>query len=160
MNMSTWAIRNPVPSLALFLVLLVVGLVSFGQLPVTRFPNIDLPIITVSVAQPGAAPLELTSQVTKPVEDAISSVTGVRHITSVATDSSAQITVEFELETDSDRALNDVKDALSGVRDELPDSISEPIVKRLDVTGLPIMTYAVSDPSRSIEELSYPTFPI
>lgn len=154
MNMSTWSIRHPVPPIALFLVLVVVGLFSFSRLPVTAMPNIDLPIVSVSIEQPGAAPAELTSQVIQPVEDSIASVTGVRHITSTATDSSASITVEFELETDSDRAVNDVKDAVSNVRAELPDSISEPIVQRVDVTGFPILTYAVSDPTQSIEALS------
>jgi len=155
MNMSTWAIRNPVPSIAGFLVLVIVGLFAFRSLPVTQFPNIDVPIINVSVAQAGAAPSELISQVTKPIEDSIASITGVKHITSVATDSSSVTTVEFELSTDSDRALNDVKDAVARVRAELPDSISEPLVQRLDVTGQAIMTYAVADPTRSIEDLSY-----
>lgn len=154
MNMSTWSIRHPVPPIALFLVLLVVGLFSFSRLPVTAMPNIDLPIVSVTIAQPGAAPSELTSQVVKPVEDSISSVTGVRHISSTATDSSASIIVEFELETDSDRAVNDVKDAVSNVRADLPESISEPIIQRVDVTGFPILTYAVSDPTQTIEGLS------
>ncbi|WP_372800388.1 efflux RND transporter permease subunit [Paracoccus seriniphilus] len=154
MNMSTWSIRHPVPPIALFMVLLVVGLFSFGRLPVTAMPNIDLPIVSVSISQPGAAPSELISQVVQPVEDSIASVTGVRHMTSTATDSSASITIEFELETDSDRAVNDVKDAVSNVRAELPESINEPIVQRVDVTGFPILTYAVSDPTQSIEGLS------
>lgn len=154
MNLSTWSIRHPVPPIAIFLVLLIVGLFSFMRLPVTAMPNIDLPIVTVSIGQPGAAPAELTSQVVKPIEDAIADVTGVRHISSTATDSAANVTVEFELETDSDRALNDVKDAVASVRSDLPDSITEPLVRRLDVTGMPILTYAVSDPTRSIEELS------
>lgn len=154
MNMSTWSIRHPVPPIAVFLVLLVVGLVSFRQLPVTNMPNIDLPIVRVTVGQPGAAPSELVSQVVQPIEDQISSITGVRHIGSTASDSLATITIEFELEVDSDRAVNDVKDAVSNVRSDLPDSIVEPVVRRLDVTGRPILTYAVSDPGRSIEELS------
>ncbi|MFI0475356.1 efflux RND transporter permease subunit [Paracoccus jiaweipingae] len=154
MNMSTWSIRHPVPPIAVFLVLLVVGLVSFRQLPVTAMPNIDLPIVRVSISQPGAAPSELVSQVVQPVEDQISSITGVRHITSTASDSAASIIVEFELEVDSDRAVNDVKDAVSNVRSDLPDGIAEPVVRRLDVTGRPILTYAVRDPGRSIEELS------
>ncbi|MDP0928382.1 efflux RND transporter permease subunit [Paracoccus onubensis] len=154
MNMSTWSIRHPVPPIAIFLVLLVVGLYSFFKLPVTAMPNIDLPIVSVDIGQPGAAPSELTTQVIQPVEDSIASVTGVRHISSTATDSMASITVEFELETDSDRAVNDVKDAVSNVRGELPESISEPIVQRVDVTGYPILTYAVSDPTQSIEGLS------
>ena len=155
MNMSTWAIRQPVPTLALFLVLCLIGLVSFGRLPITRFPNIDIPIITVNVAQPGAAPSELVSQVTQPIEDAVSSVTGVKHVTSQATDSSTSITIEFNLEADSDRALNDIKDAIAGIRSDLPDAISEPIIKRLDVTGQAILTYAVSNSNLSIEALSY-----
>ncbi len=155
MNMSTWAIRNPVPPIAAFLVLVVVGLFAFRGLPVTQFPNIDVPIITVNVGQPGAAPSELITQVTKPIEDSISAITGVKHQTSVATDSSSVTTVEFELSTDSDRALNDVKDAVARVRAQLPDSISEPVIQRLDVTGQAIMTYAVADASRSIEDLSY-----
>lgn len=154
MNLSTLSIRHPVPPIAVFLVLLIVGLFSFSRLPVTAMPNIDLPIVSVSIAQPGAAPSELTTQVIQPVEDSIASVTGVRHISSTATDSAAEITVEFELETDSDRAVNDVKDAVSNVRAELPESINEPIVQRVDVTGYPILTYAVSDPTQTIEGLS------
>lgn len=154
MNFSTLSIRHPVPPIALFLVLLIVGLYSFSRLPVTAMPNIDLPIVQVMIDQPGAAPAELTAQVIQPVEDSIASVTGVRHITATATDSTAMIVVEFELETDSDRAVNDVKDAVSNVRQQLPESISEPLVQRLDVTGMPILTYAVSDPTQSIESLS------
>ncbi len=155
MNMSTWSIRNPVPPIAMFLVFCVVGLVSFFRLPVTQFPNIDIPIVTVSVAQAGAAPSEMVAQVTKPIENAIAGITGVKHITSQVSDSVSATTVEFELSTNSDRALNDVKDAVARVRGTLPDSISAPDVQRLDITGIPIMTYAVTDPTRSIEELSY-----
>ncbi|WP_299360238.1 efflux RND transporter permease subunit [uncultured Paracoccus sp.] len=154
MNLSTWSIRHPVPPIAIFLVLLIVGAVSFLRLPVTAMPNVDLPIVTVTVGQPGAGPSELVSQVARPIEDSIAAVTGVRHISTTAMDSALTITVEFELETDSDRALNDVKDAVSNVRSDLPDSILEPIVRRLDVTGMPILTYAVSDQTRSIEDLS------
>ncbi|MDQ1900616.1 efflux RND transporter permease subunit [Paracoccus sp. WLY502] len=154
MNFATLSIRHPVPPVAIFLVLLIVGLYSFNRLPVTAMPNIDLPLVQVTINQPGAAPSELTSQVIQPVEDSIASVTGVRHITSTATDSAAVIVVEFELETNSDRAVNDIKDAVSNVRQQLPESINEPLVQRLDVTGMPILTYAVSDPTQSLESLS------
>ena len=154
MNLSTWSIRHPVPPIAVFLVLIVLGLVSFLRLPVTAMPNVDLPIVSVTVAQPGAAPTELISQVVRPIEDAIANVQGMRHISATASDGSASLTVEFELETDSDRALNDVKDAVASVRADLPQSITEPLVRRVDVTGMPILTYAVGDPTRSIEGLS------
>ncbi|WP_022702431.1 efflux RND transporter permease subunit [Pseudorhodobacter ferrugineus] len=155
MNMSTWAIRKPVPSLALFLVLCIVGMVGFFRLPVTQFPNIDIPIITISIGQAGAAPSEIANQIIKPIETAVSDVTGVKHVSATATDGVASITVEFALETDTDRALNDIKDAVTRARGDLPDSITEPNVQRVDVTGRAILTYAVSDPTRTIEELSY-----
>ncbi|WP_134727148.1 efflux RND transporter permease subunit [Paracoccus luteus] len=154
MNLSTWSIRHPVPPIAIFVVLVIMGMVSFMRLPVTAMPNIDLPIVSVTIGQPGAAPSELITQVVRPVEDSIASIVGVRHISSTAQDGAASITVEFELETDSDRALNDVKDAVAAVRADLPQSITEPLVRRVDVTGMPILTYAVSDPTMSIEALS------
>jgi hydrophobe/amphiphile efflux-1 (HAE1) family protein len=155
MNMSTWAIRKPVPSLALFLMLCIVGMVGFFRLPVTQFPNIDIPIITISIGQAGAAPSEIANQIIKPIETTVSDVTGVKHVSATATDSLASITIEFALETDTDRALNDIKDAVARARSDLPEGITEPNVQRLDVTGQAILTYAVSDPTRSIEDLSY-----
>lgn len=154
MNFATWSIRNPVPPIALFLVLTLVGIVSFRALPVTRFPNVDFPLVTVSVAQAGAAPSELVTQVVQPLEDKISALSGVQHVTATAQDSLASLLVQFELETDSDRALNDVKDAVARARSDLPEDITEPVVQRLDVTGMPILNYAVSDASRSLESLS------
>ena len=155
MNFSTWAIRNPVPPIALFLVLCVAGLFSFDRLAITRFPNIDLPIISVSVGQLGASPAELANQVTKPLEDAISSLAGMDHISSKTSSGATLIMAQFLLETDTTVALNRVKDAVAETRGDLPDGISEPIVRALDVTGEAIMTFAVSDRKRSIEELSY-----
>lgn len=154
MNFSTWSIRQPVPAIAAFLVLLMMGLYSFSRLAVTAMPNIDLPLVSIVVSQPGAAPSELVRQVIQPIEDEVASIVGVRHINSTATDSSARIYVEFELETDTDRAVNDVKDAVANVRADLPESIMEPLVHRIDISGMAILTYAVSDPGMSIEQLS------
>lgn len=154
MSFSTWAIKNPVPSIALFLVLCVVGAWSFIALPVTRFPNIDVPIITVTASQPGASPAELVTQVTKPIEDAVAGISGVDHVLSTTGDGTVTITIQFLLKTDTNVALNDVKDAVTGVRDELPGGLTEPIVRIVDVTGEAIMTYAVADRTQTIEELS------
>jgi len=155
MNISAWSIRNPVPSLVLFMVLLVLGLTSFQSLPVTRFPNIDLPVIQARIYQSGAAPSELETQITKRVEDAIAGVTGVKHITSSVTEGSSITTVEFELEVDPDRALNDVKDAVQRIRTDLPRTIEEPVVTRIEIEGLPVVTYSARAPSMTPEELSW-----
>jgi len=154
-NISAWSIRQPVPALVLFMVLMALGYVSFGQLPVTRFPNIDVPIVQVRVTQAGAAPSELEVQVAKKIEDAIAGVNGVKHQTSAITEGSSITTVEFHLETNQDRALNDVKDAIGRIRSELPRTIDEPIVTRVEVEGLPIVTYAARAPGMTPEQLSW-----
>jgi len=154
-NISAWSIRTPVPSLVLFMVLMTLGYVSFGQLSVTRFPNIDLPIVQVRVYQSGAAPSELEVQVTKKIEDAIAGVNGVKHQTSAVTEGSSITTIEFRLEVNQDRALNDVKDAIARIRAELPRTIDEPIVTRIEIEGLPIVTYGARAPGMTPEELSW-----
>jgi hydrophobe/amphiphile efflux-1 (HAE1) family protein len=154
-NISAWSIRQPVPSLVLFMVLIALGYVSFGQLPVTRFPNIDVPIVQVRVYQAGAAPSELEVQVTKKIEDAVAGVNGVKHQTSAITEGSSITTVEFHLEVNQDRAVNDVKDAIGRIRSELPRTIEEPIVTRIEVEGLPIVTYAARAPGMTPEQLSW-----
>ncbi|HZT46895.1 MAG TPA: efflux RND transporter permease subunit, partial [Hyphomicrobiaceae bacterium] len=154
-NISAWSIRHPVPSLVLFMVLIALGYVSFGQLSVTRFPNIDVPIVQVRVYQSGAAPSELEVQVTKRIEDAIAGVNGVKHQTSTVTEGSSVTTIEFRLEINQDRALNDVKDAISRIRSELPRTIDEPIVTRIEIEGLPIVTYGAKAPGMTPEELSW-----
>ena len=155
LNISAWAIRQPVPSLVLFMVLMVLGILSFQSLPVTKFPNIDIPVVQVHVYQSGVAPSELENQVTRKVEDAIAGVVGVKHITSNITEGASLTTVEFELEVNPDRALNDVKDAVARIRSDLPRTIEEPVTKRLEIEGLPILTYAARAPQMTQEELSW-----
>ena len=137
------------------MVLLALGLFGFAALPITQFPNIDVPLVSVTITQPGAAASELQTQVTKRVEDAVAGVSGVKHITSSITEGTTSTSVEFRLETNSDRALNDVKDAVAKIRADLPRNIDEPIVSRVDVVGLPILIYGVSAPAMTPEDLSW-----
>ena len=155
LNVSAWAIRKPIPSLVLFLVLVVLGLVSFRSLPITRFPNIDIPIVSVTVTQAGAAPSELQTQVTKWVEDSVAGVKGVKHILSTISEGASVTTIEFRLEVNQDRAVNDVKDAISKIRINLPRTIDEPIISRVEIAGLPIMIYGASAPAMTPEDLSW-----
>ncbi|ACL56338.1 efflux RND transporter permease subunit [Methylobacterium nodulans] len=155
LNVSSWAIRRPLPSILISLILLVLGWLSFGKLPITRLPSADIPIISVAVAQFGAAPAELEAQVTKTVEDGVSGVEGVRHISSLVTDGVSVTTVQFRLETNTDRALNDVKDAITRIQADLPRSAEAPLIQRVDVVGLPIVTYAAIAPDKTPEQLSY-----
>lgn len=154
-NFSAWSIRKPVPSILLFVVLCVLGLLSFSKLPVTRFPNIDVPLVSVTVTQSGAAPAELETQVSKRVEDAVANITGVKHVMSTLTDGSSVTMIEFRLEVDTDRAVNDVKDAIAKIRADLPRQIDEPVIQRIDVEGQSILTYGASSKGMTLEQLSW-----
>jgi multidrug efflux pump subunit AcrB len=155
LNISAWAIRNPLPPIVFSIILLILGWMSFTKLAITRLPSADIPVISVAVGQFGAAPSELESQVTKTIEDGVSGVEGVRHINSQITDGMSVTTILFALETNTDRALNDVKDAVTRVRANLPQNVNEPLVQRVDVIGLPIMTYAAISPGKTPEQLSF-----
>ena len=154
-NMSAWAIRNPTLPLVMFVVLTFVGIVSFIRLPINLNPDISFPLIIVQVSQPGAAPPEVESQITQKIEGAVRSVSGVRTISSRASEGSSFTSAEFEIGTPIDRALSDVRDAVSKVRSELPDGVDEPQVTRVDVEGGAIAYFAVGTTGRSPEQLSW-----
>jgi len=156
LNVSAWSIRKPIPSIVMFAVLFLLGVVSFRTMSITRFPNIDIPIVQVLITQSGAAPSELESQVTKTVEDSVAGLNGVWHIISQVTDGSSSTLVQFNVgSVDIDRALNDVKDQIAKIRSDLPRTIDEPIISRVDIEGLPIVTYAASAPGMTVEQLSW-----
>ena len=154
-NISAWSIRNPIPSILLFIVLMTLGLMSFASLPITRFPNIDLPIVSVTVVDPGVAPSELENQVTKKVEDAVANIAGVKNVMSTITEGRSQTVVEFRLEVDTQTAVTDTKDAVERIKEDLPATANAPVVNRVDVEGQAILTYAVASPGMTIEELSW-----
>ncbi|TPP11812.1 efflux RND transporter permease subunit [Rhizobium glycinendophyticum] len=155
MNFSAWAIRNPIAPILAFFLLMVVGIQSFNALPITRFPNIDVPLVAITVTQSGASPAELESQVTKEVEDAVASITGVDEINSTVTDGQSQTVVMFRMEVVTEQAVQDVKDAIDRIRGDLPASVDEPIVTKIDVEGQAIQSFAVSSPNMNLAELSW-----
>ncbi|MCW5824824.1 MAG: efflux RND transporter permease subunit [Cyanobacteria bacterium TGS_CYA1] len=154
---SAWSIKNPIPVLVFFLALMIAGIYCFVGLGIDETPNIDIPIVSVTVTQSGAAPPELESQVTRKIEDAVAGIGNVKHIYSTVNEGTSATTVEFELETDVDRAVNDVRNEISKIRTQLPLDVDEPMVQRLDFVGGPFVTYSVSSPKRDAEELSWLT---
>ncbi|MGJ8572127.1 MAG: efflux RND transporter permease subunit [Hoeflea sp.] len=155
MNFSAWAIRNPIAPILAFALLTIVGIQSFLTLPITRFPNIDVPLVAITVVQSGAAPSEMEAQITKEIEDAVAGITGVDDIGSTVSDGISTTTVIFRMEVPTDQAVQDVKDAIDRVRGDLPASVEEPIVTRIDVEGQAIMTFAVHAPDMTLEEASW-----
>ncbi|MGO7420479.1 efflux RND transporter permease subunit, partial [Rhizobium ruizarguesonis] len=155
MNFSAWSIRNPIAPLLAFCLLVFIGMQSFNSLPITRFPNIDVPLVSISVTQSGASPAELEMQVTKEIEDAVASITGIDEIQSTVTDGSSQTNVMFRMEVPTEQAVQDTKDAIDRIRSDLPANAEAPIVSKVDVEGQAIQTFAVSSPALSLEELSW-----
>ncbi|MEM9483517.1 MAG: efflux RND transporter permease subunit [Cyanobacteria bacterium P01_F01_bin.116] len=153
-NISEWSIRRPVPTLVLFLVLTLSGWLSFTQLGIDANPNIDIPAVIVSVNQLGAGPEEMETQITKKVEDAVSGLGNIDNIRSTVTDGNSTTVVSFELEVDTEQATNDVRDAVTRIRDDLPQDAQEPQIRRLKFEGGPMLIYTVSSSSRSVENLS------
>ncbi len=155
MNFSAWSIRNPIAPILGFFILMVLGWQAFNALPITRFPNIDVPLVAVTVSQSGAAPAELETQVTKEIEDAVAGITGVKNIISTVTDGVSTTAVEFRMEVPTEQAVQDVKDKIDQIIGDLPAGVEAPIVTRIDVEGQAIMTFAVSSPNMALEELSW-----
>ena len=155
LRISAWSIRNPLPIAILFIALTIVGLIAYANLPIKRFPNVSFPIVSVTVGQNGAAPSEVETQITRPVENAIASVSGVRHISSTVTLGFSSTSVEFALGSDMQKATDDIRTAVERVRVDLPNGIDPPTVQRIDIDSAPILTYAVSSPTLSMEELSW-----
>jgi len=155
MNFSAWSIKNPIAPILGFVLLLVVGIQSFYTLPITRFPNIDVPVVAITVNQSGSSPSELEMQVTKEIEDAVASISGIDEIQSTVTDGQSQTTVIFRIEKPTEEAVQDTKDAIDKIRSDLPSDIEEPIVTKVDVEGQAIQTFAVSSPNMTLEELSW-----
>ena len=154
-NISAWAIRHPITPIVLFVVLFFLGAVAFIRLQINLNPDISFPIVQVTVAQPGAAPAEMETQIAQKIEGSISSIGNVRNITTWIVEGSTLINVEFEIGTPIDRAVTDVRDAVAKVRNDLPQGIQEPLVSRVNVDGGAFAYYAVTTTSFTPTELSW-----
>ena len=154
-NISAWSIRNPVPSIVLFVMLTIAGIVSFRSLDVNNQPDIDFPVVIIDIAQPGAAPSELETQVTQRVEAAVRSLQGIDEIDSTVTEGDSQTIVQLAIGTPIDRAVEDVRSAISQIRSNLPEGILEPQIMRADTTGNDLASYAAISTDLTVEQLSW-----
>ncbi|MGI4777472.1 MAG: efflux RND transporter permease subunit [Janthinobacterium lividum] len=155
MNVSAWSIRNPIPAVMLFVMLTFGGFFSFKAMKVQNFPDIDLPIVTVSAALPGAAPAQLETDVARKLENSIATVQGLRHITTKVQDGVATLIVEFRLEKPVQEAVDDVRSAVQRVRADLPADVRDPIVTKLDLAGQPVLAFTIASTRLDPQALSW-----
>ncbi|MCW6513078.1 efflux RND transporter permease subunit [Lichenifustis flavocetrariae] len=154
-GLSSWSIRHPISTIVLFLGLTLAGLLGFSGLRTNNLPDIDLPSVTVTVSQPGAAPSELETQATRIVEDALAGISNIDHISSTVSEGTSVTTVQFLISANIDRATNDVRNAVSSVQSKLPAAAEQPVVQRVDSTGNAILTFALDAPNKTIEAQSW-----
>jgi multidrug efflux pump subunit AcrB len=152
---SSWCIRNPVFPIVVFVGLMLAGFIAFAQMQVNNAPDIDFPAAVVSVSQPGAAPNELETQITQRVESAIRGVNGVDEMSSTVVEGNSTTFVQFQLGTPTDRAVNDVRNAIAQIRGTLPDGILEPEITRVDAEDEPISYIGAQTTDMTLEQLSW-----
>ncbi|KAB2919091.1 MAG: efflux RND transporter permease subunit [Dechloromonas sp.] len=155
MNVSSWSIRNPTPAILLFVMLTLAGLLAFSAMKIQQFMDVDLPTVTVTATLPGAAPGQMETEVARKIENAVATLQGVKHIYTKVQDGTAVVTVEFRLEKETQEAVDDVRDALSRIRADLPGDLKDPVISRVDVAGSPILTYTVASSRMDDEALSW-----
>jgi multidrug efflux pump subunit AcrB len=155
-QISSWSIRNPIPTVVFFLVMTIAGIMGFQSLRVNNWPDIDFPIVVVTVIRSGAAPEELQNQVTRIVEDSVAGLSGVRHTQSSVNEGASTTVITFQLDTDLEKDTNDVRNAVAGIRGNLPNDIQDPIVSRVEnAQGQALLSYIIRADNMDPEQLSW-----
>src|SRR5215207_4203754 len=143
MWISDTAIKRPVFATMVIMSFMVLGLVSMTRLGIDLFPDVNFPFVNVSIVYPGAGPEEVETLVTRPVEDAVAGINGVKRVISTSTEGFSRVGVELRLEVDPQAAAAEVREKVAAVRYRLPQQIEDPTIQRFDVAALPIMMFAV-----------------
>jgi len=154
MHLSEISINRPVLATVMNVVILLIGIISYDRLAVRLVPNVDVPIVTVATSYPGANAQVIESQITKPIEDAISGIEGIDYISSVSRAESSQVTVRFRLDRDADAAASDVRDRVAQARGFLPEEANEPIVQKQEADAQPIIYLAFSSDRHNLTEIA------
>ncbi|HZT32694.1 MAG TPA: efflux RND transporter permease subunit [Bryobacteraceae bacterium] len=154
MFLSDLSIRQPVLATMLSVSLLTLGVFSYRQLSIDQFPDVEIPVLTVQTQYPGASPETVEREVTKRIEEALNTISGVRHITSTTTEGLSAIVAEFRLGTNVNTAQQDAQAKINAIRADFPRDMKEPVIQRIDLNAIPILSVAVESPSADIKTLS------
>jgi HAE1 family hydrophobic/amphiphilic exporter-1 len=154
MFLSNLSIRQPVFATMMVVTLVVVGIVSYFELKIDLYPNIDIPVISITTTYPGVAPETVETEVTKRIEEAVNPIGGIRHISSVTTEGISTVMVEFQLEKNINTALQEVQSKINGIRSQFPREVEEPVIQQFRVEELPILSIAALSPTLDAKALT------
>ena len=149
MWISDISIRRPVFATMVIMSFMVLGIVSLTRLGIDLFPEVNFPFVNISVVYPGASPEEVETLVTRPIEDSVAGINGVKRVVSSSTESFSRVGLELRLEVDPQAAAAEVREKVAAIRSRLPEQIEDPTIVRFDVAALPIMAFAVGSSQRS-----------
>ena len=155
LRVSTWGIQNPVPVAILFIALVILGLAAYTKLPIKQRPNVTFPQVSITVTENGAAPSEIETQITRPIENAMAGLPNVETIQSTVTRGVSTTQIEFPLNQDIQKMTDDVRTRVEQTRVQLPRDIDPPTVQRLDIDSEAILNYAVAAPRMTDVDLSW-----
>ena len=154
MFLSNLSIKRPVLATVMMLALVTLGTASYRRLAIDLYPNVEIPVITIVTIFPGASPETVEREVSKRIEEAVNPIAGVRHVGSTSREGVSQVFVEFQLEINTDRAAQDARTKIAAIRGDLPATIEDPVIEKLDIGGMPIVSLAVRSTSLSPRDLT------
>jgi len=143
MFLSNLSIKRPVFAAVMMLALVTLGIASYRRLAIDLYPNVEIPVITIVTVQPGGSPETIERDVSKRIEEAVNPIAGVRHVGSTSREGVSQLFVEFQLEVSADRAIQDARTKIAAIRADLPAGIQDPIIEKLDIAGMPVVSLAI-----------------
>lgn len=154
MFLSNVSIRRPIFAAVLMLALVTLGTFSFKRLSIDMYPDVEIPVLSIVTQYPGASPETVEREVTKHIEDAVNPISGVKHVISMSREGVSTVIVEFRLEVKINEASQDARAKINAIRGEMPKDIEEPIIQKMDVGGMPIVSLAVRSDRLTPKELS------
>ncbi|MCL2335287.1 MAG: efflux RND transporter permease subunit, partial [Endomicrobia bacterium] len=143
MNLASLAIKRPTFVFSILAAMIIIGLIFMSRMQIRMFPDVEYPFVQVTIQYPGAGPEEIENRVSRRVENAMSAISGLKHITSISQDGYSTTYAEFELSKNPEVALQEVKDKIAAIRRGFPDDIEEPVILKLDPESQPIMTVSL-----------------
>src|SRR5512147_412585 len=154
MFLSDLSIKQPVLATMLAVSLVTLGVFSYRKLAIDQFPDVEIPVLTVQTIYPGASPETVEREVTKPIEEALNTISGVRHISSTTTEGLSAVVIEFRLGVRIGNAQQDAQAKINAIRADFPRDMKEPVIQRIDFNAMPIVSVAVESKTADIKTLS------
>jgi len=153
MNLVSFSVKRPVATTVFYLAILVIGLFSLAKIGVDLFPPVEFPFVSITTVYRGASPADIETLISKKIEDTVSEIDGIRHISSISMEDVSQVFIEFEMSKKLDAVAQDVREKIDLIKNELPDEADAPIIQKLDLKAKPIMNLVLSGGDRNMVEL-------